>query len=162
MGNFSNYKLASQKLTKKTQFPGLLTTLMTDKELYKKSHWEHTINKFINKLLGFLPSNKTIVFVDSKGSMTPFKDTVHNHIKDNFPNSKVLYFYNCPNKYFYKDWWQRESISREDVFESIDSRIRIIIYSDAGAARGGNSDGRFKPTLILTSVRDKRLRNCMV
>ncbi len=58
------------------------------------------------------------------------------------------FFYNVPQKYFYKDKVHIKHEKTYELFKQIKrKKFLVLIYSDAGAARGGNSDGRFKPTL---------------
>ena len=82
-----------------------------------------------------------LIFVDQEGSMTPF----HHFSQDLVETAKyessietvdVAYFHNLPAKYIYQDPFLTDKISLETVLNKCDSETRILIISDAGAARG--------------------------
>ncbi len=103
--------------------------------------------------------NNVVLLTDNKGSMLSFEllgDMLNTALSESF-NGKIdrisvdygqYFFYNVPQKYFYED---KIHIKHTKTYELLDKIKRkkslVVIYSDAGAARGGNSDGRFKPTL---------------
>lgn len=98
--------------------------------------------------------NNVVLLTDNKGSMQAFEllgDTLSTALKANFGENKAFreyFFYNVPQDYFYKDKIHIEYQKKSDFLKEFEKRKPlIIIFSDAGAARGGNSDGRFRATL---------------
>jgi len=126
-----------------------------------------TVQKFAKEAIITLPvykkdktvTNKVYVFIDNGGSMVAFESLVSSVFNQLFlafnpkkssginPVEKY-YFYNVPEKYCYKNISHTEFVKMDDLLAKIkkDSSY-LIIFSDAGAARGGNSDDRFRSTL---------------
>jgi len=114
------------------------------------------INALIKKNESF---DNVVLLTDNKGSMLSFEllsDMLDTALSESFneQNAKKpisyeqYFFYNVPQKYFYKDKIHIKHTKTYELLERIEcKKSLILIYSDAGAARGGNSDGRFKPTL---------------
>ena len=103
--------------------------------------------------------NNVVLLTDNKGSMLSFEllgDMLNIALSESF-NGKIdeisadygqYFFYNVPQKYFYKDKIHIKYTKTYELLNQIKrKKSLVLIYSDAGAARGGNSDGRFKPTL---------------
>lgn len=103
--------------------------------------------------------NNVVLLTDNKGSMLSFEllgDMLHTALSEAFEvqtNKKKMdyeqyFFYNVPQKYFYEDKVHIKAKETYKLFKQIKrKKSLVLIYSDAGAAAGGNSDGRFKPTL---------------
>ncbi len=103
--------------------------------------------------------NKVILLVDNKGSMQAFETLINNlntALKDAFDVGtkhekqafETYYFYNLPQDYVYMDTTHVAYKEKKQLLKEIKKdKSLVIILSDAGASRGGNSDGRFKASL---------------
>jgi hypothetical protein len=120
----------------------------------KKGFFEKPIFKRKNSLY-----NNVVLLTDNKGSMLSFEllgDMLNTALSESFNGQTTkksadyeqYFFYNVPQKYFYKDKIHIKYKKNYELLNQIKrKKSLVLIYSDAGAARGGNSDGRFKPTL---------------
>ncbi|WP_088243199.1 VWA containing CoxE family protein [Calothrix rhizosoleniae] len=82
-----------------------------------------------------------LILVDQEGSMTPFhhfsQDLVETaQYESSIEKVDVAYFHNLPAEYIYLDRFLTDKISLETVLSKCDSETRVLIVSDAGAARG--------------------------
>lgn len=107
---------------------------------------------------GYEIINELLVLCDHDGSMVAFdslNELITDTLKTVFPNpdqqtQKVnrYYFYNVPQEYVYKNKAHTQYLSMNDLIRKYQNRrVAIIIVSDAGAARGGNTSGRVRPTI---------------
>ena len=82
-----------------------------------------------------------LILVDQEGSMTPFhrfsQDLVETaQYESSIERVDVAYFHNLPAEYIYRDCFLTDKIALETVLSQCDSETRVLIVSDAGAARG--------------------------
>jgi len=112
--------------------------------------------------------NQVLLLIDYGGSMLAFDtlvDTFSEALQDAFKVSqgeskyhlKSYYFHNVPSEYCYTNKSFTTYQKTENILQNLHpKRTSIIIVSDAGAARGGNSDRRFKSTLrFLLQIKKK-------
>lgn len=99
-------------------------------------------------------TNRTelLLLIDQKGSMTPFH-ALAQRLADTAQRGGRLgkagigYFHNCPTRYLYQDWsWQQAEPLANVLNQLRSDRSVVLIFSDAGAARGGLSLERLKLT----------------
>ena len=93
-----------------------------------------------------------VLLTDQDGSMLPFQ-RLANRLADTaqrsgrFGKVTVYYFHNCPVEYIYQDSSLQEADSIDDLLKKTLSRKTVaLIFSDAGAARGGLNSRRVKLT----------------
>lgn len=83
-----------------------------------------------------------LILVDQEGSMTPFhrfsQDLIQTaQYESSIERVDVGYFHNLPAEYIYRDRFLTDKIEFEkEVLSQCDSETRVLIVSDAGAARG--------------------------
>ena len=97
--------------------------------------------------------NKTrlLLLIDQDGSMRPFNN-ISSQLAETAKSSgrlgkaDIYYFYNCPDQYVYIDplFLEGESISK--LLRNLPAQTILLIFSDAGAARGGDNEERVKLT----------------
>lgn len=104
-------------------------------------------------------TNQILLFIDYGGSMLAFDilaDTFAEAMNDTFNKQKDeakelinrYYFYNVPGEYCYTNKSFTNYQKTKSIVQNLHSKFTsVIIISDAGAARGSNSDGRFRATL---------------
>ncbi len=64
-----------------------------------------------------------------------------------FSRVRVYYFHNCPDEYLYRDPYHLEAESIDDCLSNLPKAKTVcLIFSDAGAARGGFSSRRRRLT----------------
>ncbi len=93
-----------------------------------------------------------LLLIDRDGSMVPFHhlaqelaDTAERGGR--FSRVRVYYFHNCPDEYLYRDPYHLEAEPLDDCLSSLPkARTVCLIFSDAGAARGGFSSKRRRLT----------------
>lgn len=96
--------------------------------------------------------SELILLIDQDGSMIPFGALSHQLIETamrggRLGNSGTYYFHNCPTEYLYHDSNHQEAELINNVLNRVCSdRTAILIFSDAGAARGGYNEERYKLT----------------
>ncbi len=103
--------------------------------------------------------NQILLLIDQDGSMKAFEqlaDTFASALEaafetkmgENKDKVKTFYFYNVPQEYSYKDKKHQQYEKTSQILQALKGTYSsVIIISDAGAARGGNSDARYKATL---------------
>ncbi|MEL6458027.1 MAG: hypothetical protein AAFQ91_07230 [Cyanobacteria bacterium J06621_15] len=93
-----------------------------------------------------------LLLVDQDGSMVPFHDLSHRLAESALRGGRlgktgIYYFHNCPVEYLYRDPYHRQGELVSDIITDVCSqRTAVLIFSDAGAARGGYSDERYQLT----------------
>ncbi len=104
-------------------------------------------------------TNQVLLLIDYGGSMLAFDtlvDTFMEALQDTFKTRRgeahrhicPYYFYNVPGEYCYTNKSFTSYQKSQNIIQNLHSKhTSVIIVSDAGAARGGNSDGRFRATL---------------
>jgi uncharacterized protein with von Willebrand factor type A (vWA) domain len=93
-----------------------------------------------------------LLLIDRDGSMVPFHH-LSQELADTalrggrFSRVRVYYFHNCPDKYLYRDRYHLEAELIDDCLSNLPKdRTVCLIFSDAGAARGGFSSRRRRLT----------------
>jgi uncharacterized protein with von Willebrand factor type A (vWA) domain len=93
-----------------------------------------------------------LLLLDQNGSMVPFQ-MLSRRLSEtalrggHLGKTNIYYFHNCPVDYVYRNPYLLDSISIEDVVKQFQYRhVRVLIFSDAGAARGGFNDERVELT----------------
>ncbi|BAY13984.1 hypothetical protein [Calothrix sp. NIES-2098] len=93
-----------------------------------------------------------LLLIDRDGSMVPFHH-LSQELADTalrggrFSQVRVYYFHNCPDEYLYRDRYHLEAESIDDCLSNLPkTRTVCLIFSDAGAARGGFSSRRRRLT----------------
>jgi uncharacterized protein len=92
-------------------------------------------------------TNRTelILLIDQDGSMVPFHSLSTRLVETALRGGRLgkagaYYFHNCPVDYLYHDPMHQNGESIEEVFRGFHrDRTSVLIFSDAGAARGGMS-----------------------
>ncbi|MGK7916921.1 MAG: hypothetical protein AB4038_15485 [Prochloraceae cyanobacterium] len=93
-----------------------------------------------------------LLLVDQDGSMVPFHALSRRLGKTasrggRLGRAGIYYFHNCPIEYLYRDPYQLEAESVADILSRLrPDRSSVLIFSDAGAARGGFSPERIELT----------------
>ncbi|MGB0839739.1 MAG: hypothetical protein ACPGXL_06340 [Chitinophagales bacterium] len=103
--------------------------------------------------------NQVYIFTDHGGSMLAFEPLANNLVKAlgnafktqyaaNKKRVQQYYFYNVPQTYAYRNKAHTHYEKLDKLYQQIRRQdSQVIIISDAGAARGGNHNARFKSTL---------------
>ncbi|MEH2026504.1 VWA domain-containing protein [Nostoc sp.] len=93
-----------------------------------------------------------LLLIDQDGSMVPFHH-LSQQLADTalrggrFSRVRVYYFHNCPDEYLYRDRYHLEAEPIDDCLSKLPkTRTVCLIFSDAGAARGGFSSRRRRLT----------------
>ncbi len=104
-----------------------------------------------------------LLLVDHGGSMVPFHMLSNRLVETALRGGQlgrvgIYYFHNCPVEYLYCDPDQLEYERIDDILKRLPERTGILIFSDAGAARGGLSQERVAVTEHLLQQFKQRLR----
>ncbi|PMB46976.1 hypothetical protein CEN39_25300 [Fischerella thermalis CCMEE 5201] len=93
-----------------------------------------------------------LLLIDQDGSMVPFH-TLSSRLAETavrggrLGKAGIYYFHNCPTEYLYHDPNHQKAELVTDIVTNICSeRTAILIFSDAGAARGGHNKERYEFT----------------
>jgi hypothetical protein len=92
------------------------------------------------------------LLLDQDGSMVPFHLLSRRLAETLLRGGRlgkagIYYFQNCPTKYLYRDCYRQEAESIEKFLRPLRAeRSSVLIFSDAGAARGGYSKERVELT----------------
>jgi uncharacterized protein len=93
-----------------------------------------------------------LLFIDQDGSMVPFHSLSRRLVETaqrggRLGKAGVYYFSNCPVEYIYRDLHYQEAEPMKDAFAQLrKDRTVVLIFSDAGAARGGFNSERIELT----------------
>jgi uncharacterized protein with von Willebrand factor type A (vWA) domain len=93
-----------------------------------------------------------VLLIDQDGSMVPFHSLSQRLVETavqggRLGETEVYYFHNCPTDYVYHDPSHQQAVLIDDFLNQLHkSRTVILIFSDAGAARGGNNSRRRRLT----------------
>ncbi|MBW4609634.1 MAG: hypothetical protein KME22_21115 [Hassallia sp. WJT32-NPBG1] len=92
------------------------------------------------------------LLIDQKGSMVPFH-ALSQRLADTalrggrLGKADIYYFHNCPTKYIYRDATRQKAEALSDFLAKLRPECSaVLIFSDAGAARGGYSLERLELT----------------
>lgn len=93
-----------------------------------------------------------LLLIDRDGSMVPFhhlsQELVDTAFRGGrFSRVRVYYFHNCPDEYLYRDPYHLEAEPIDNCLLNLAKATTVcLIFSDAGAARGGFSSRRRRLT----------------
>jgi hypothetical protein len=96
-----------------------------------------------------------LLLLDQNGSMVPFhmlsRRLAETALRGGrLGRANIYYFHNCPVNSLYSDPYRLNAVSVEDVLKQVHYRhVRVLIFSDAGAARGGFSPERLELTDVF-------------
>ena len=101
-----------------------------------------------------------LLLIDQEGSMTPFHrftrdlvDTVK--YESDIERVDVVYFHNTPAESVYKDYYLTVPIPLNEVLAGCDNDSKVLVISDAGAARGYRRMGRVRAiTEVLFDIKE--------
>ena len=103
-----------------------------------------------------------LLLIDQDGSMVPFHALSQRLAETALRGGRlgrtgVYYFHNCPVEYLYRDSYHQQAELVTDIVTYICcKRTAVLIFSDAGAARGIYSEERYKLTQeFLKQLRQK-------
>ena len=107
---------------------------------------------------------KLVLLIDQQGSMVPFhrwsRDLVETAIEETrLASVSVFYFHNVPQEFLYEDEHLTKPIAMATVLNGMDEETRVVLVSDAGAARGRRDRMRIRETTrFVGKVRSKTER----
>ncbi|MEH1826584.1 MAG: hypothetical protein V7L22_14650 [Nostoc sp.] len=93
-----------------------------------------------------------LLLIDQDGSMIPFHEMSYRLATTSWRGGRlgksgIYYFHNCPIEHLYHDRnYQEAELVSDIITHSSSNRTAILIYSDAGAARGSYSEERYELT----------------
>lgn len=103
-----------------------------------------------------------LLLIDQGGSMVPFHVLSRRLVETALRGGRlgragIYYFHNCPMEYLYRDSAHSQAESVKSILErSYQEQAGVLIFSDAGAARGGVNQERCELTEeFLKEVRQK-------
>jgi hypothetical protein len=103
-----------------------------------------------------------LLLIDQDGSMVPFHALSQGLAETALGAGRlgkigIYYFHNCPVEYLYRDSYHQQGELVSDIVTHVCSkRTAVLIFSDAGAARGGYSKKRYQLTQeFLTQLQQK-------
>lgn len=98
-----------------------------------------------------------ILLIDYDGSMLPFHgfgDLLAATVQQsgNLGKTDIYYFQNCPSEYLYHDPYHQQAELISEILPKLDAKWTVaLIFSDAGALRGGLNPKRIKLTAEFLS-----------
>jgi len=100
---------------------------------------------------GRVNRSELLLLIDQDGSMVPFHNLSQRLIQTalqggRLGNASVYYFHNCPTDYVYRDPVHQQAVAIDDFFAQLNPRTAVLIFSDAGSARGGFNARRRRAT----------------
>lgn len=105
-----------------------------------------------------------LLLIDQDGSMIPFhalsKRLVETALRGGrLGKASIYYFQNCPVSYLYKDPFHQDAEHLEQFLACVPPQcMSVLIFSDAGAARGGMNPQRIEMTAIFLEKLGQRVR----
>jgi uncharacterized protein len=105
-----------------------------------------------------------LLLIDQDGSMVPFHALSRRLAETALRGGRlgsagIYYFHNCPIDYLYRDSYHQEAALVNDIVTNICSeRTAVLIFSDAGAARGGLNEERYDLTKQFLHKLKQRVR----
>ena len=97
--------------------------------------------------------NELLLLVDQDGSMVPFHSLSERLVNTaiqggRLNNASIYYFHNCPHEYLYQDPYHQVAEPISQVLNKLRTEYAgILIFSDAGAARGAFNRERLDLTV---------------
>ena len=111
--------------------------------------------KLLQPLQSIKPAASLLILLDQQGSMGPFSlfiDFFLSCLKMVMPNGHIYYFHNVPGQSLYSDPHLGYPHPSEEVLRNYAHNGRVLIISDAGAARGHYSPERLAATQAFLNV----------
>ena len=105
-----------------------------------------------------------LLLIDQDGSMVPFHTLSHRLAATALRGGRlgkagIYYFHNCPIDYLYRDPYHQQAVLVSHIINHVCSeRTAVLIFSDAGAARGGWSEERYRLTEAFLDSLKQRVR----
>lgn len=104
-----------------------------------------------------------ILLVDQGGSMIPFhrltRELVETLDEAGLGRVDIRYFQNTPAAQIYLDPHRTHPVPLTDLVAECNSDSSVLIVSDAGAARGGRDQARFRATVrVLVGIKQRTAR----
>ena len=93
-----------------------------------------------------------LLLIDQGGSMVPFHALSRRLAETasyggRLGKTNTYYFHNCPTEYVYYDSFHLKAEAVQNILSQVHyEQTSVLIFSDAGAARGGFNDGRVEWT----------------
>lgn len=132
---------------------------------------EATVNQIgrqgilLEPILVPLRVNRTelLLLIDQDGSMVPFHALSHRLAETavrggRLGKADIYYFHNCPMDYLYHDSYHQEAEAIAQILPRLPQRTAVLVFSDAGAARGGYSEERIELTEKFLTQLKQRVR----
>ncbi|MBW4577995.1 MAG: hypothetical protein KME42_00275 [Tildeniella nuda ZEHNDER 1965/U140] len=112
---------------------------------------------------GRVNRTELLLLIDQDGSMVPFHSLSQRLIDTALQGGRlgkagVYYFHNCPADYVYHDPVHQEAVAIDDFLAQLNSRTAVLIFSDAGSARGGFNPRRRRATKTFVDDLKQRVR----
>ena len=108
---------------------------------------------------------KLLLLLDLDGSMIPFQN-LSNQLAETaskggrLENTDLYYFHNCPIDYLYRDRYYQMAEKIDDALTCPSSHYTAaLLFSDAGAARGGLNPERLEVTAQFLEQLKQQVRN---
>ncbi|MEM1393619.1 MAG: putative Ig domain-containing protein [Cyanobacteria bacterium P01_C01_bin.38] len=109
--------------------------------------------------------SKLLLLLDLDGSMMPFQN-LSNQLAETarkggrLENTDIYYFHNCPIDYLYRDRYYQMAEKIDDALTCPSSHYTAaLLFSDAGAARGGLNPERVEVTAQFLEQLKQQVRN---
>jgi uncharacterized protein with von Willebrand factor type A (vWA) domain len=108
--------------------------------------------------------SKLLLLIDQDGSMVPFHGFSARLVETamrggQLDDINIYYFHNCPLNYLYGDQYsQRAELIDEVMSNNLSYYTSVLIFSDAGAARGTLNTERVELTNAFLTVLKRRIR----
>lgn len=105
-----------------------------------------------------------LLLIDHDGSMVPFHTLSHRLTETavrggRLSKAGIYYFHNCPVDYLYHDPNRQEAeLVSNIVTHHCSGQTAVLIFSDAGAARGGYNEERYRLTKDFIAQLKQRVR----
>ncbi|HIK06958.1 MAG TPA: hypothetical protein IGS40_20085 [Trichormus sp. M33_DOE_039] len=109
--------------------------------------------------------SKLVLLVDHDGSMIPFKNLSYQLTETamrggRLDNTDIYYFHNCPIDYLYRDRYYQMPETIEDILNHLRlPHTSVLIFSDAGAARGSFNPEREEVTAQFLQQLKQQVRH---
>jgi uncharacterized protein with von Willebrand factor type A (vWA) domain len=108
--------------------------------------------------------SKLLLLIDQDGSMVPFhafsERLTETAVRGGqLESTKAYYFHNCPMDYLYGDRYCNWAETIDDVLNTVQSsHTKVLIFSDAGAARGTFNAERLELTIAFLTALKRQIR----
>ncbi|MBD2056569.1 VWA domain-containing protein [Oculatella sp. FACHB-28] len=108
--------------------------------------------------------SRLLLLIDQDGSMVPFHSFSERLAETavrggRLENANVYYFHNCPMDYLYGDRYFQQAETIDEVLNTVQSSYTgVLIFSDAGAARGTLNAERLELTTAFLTTFKRRVR----